>query len=75
MQTATIAEVQARLPELLQQVGAGEEVLIVSAGKPVGKLVPVALPTGTPILGRGQGKLIKYVEDDEHLKDFGEYMP
>lgn len=75
MQTATIEEVQAHLPELLQQVGAGKEVTIVSQGKPVGRLVPPALPTGVPILGRGKGKLVINVDDDEHLKDFAEYLP
>lgn len=75
MQTATIEEVQAHLPELLQKVSAGEEVVIVNAGKPVGRLVSPPPPTGVPILGRGKGKLISYIEDDEHLKDFEEYMP
>lgn len=75
MRTATVEEVQAHLPELLQQVGAGEEVLIVSQGKPVGRLVPPLLPKGVPILGRGQGKLISYTEDEDHLKDFEDYMP
>jgi len=75
MRTATVKEVQAHLPELLQQVSTGEEVIIVSEGKPVGRLVPPPPPKGVPVLGRGQGKLIRYVEDDEHLKDFEEYMP
>ena len=75
MQSATVEEVQAHLPDLLKHLSAGEEVVIVSNGKPVGRLVPPLLPTGVPILGRGQGKLIEYVDDDEHLKDFEEYMP
>ena len=75
MQTATVEEVQAHLPDLLKQLAAGAEVLILSEGKPVAKLVLPQLPNGKPILGRGQGKLLKYVEDDEHLKDFADYMP
>jgi antitoxin (DNA-binding transcriptional repressor) of toxin-antitoxin stability system len=66
MSTATVQEVQAHLPEMLKKLGAGDEVVIVDDGKPVGRLVP-ELPKGTPILGRGKGKLIKYIEDDEHL--------
>lgn len=31
-------------------------------------------PKGVPILGRGQGMLVEYIDDDEHLKDFAEYM-
>jgi len=73
MSTATVQEVQAHLPELLKKLGAGEEVVIVDQGKPVGRLIP-ELPKGKFILGRGKGKLIKYIEDDEHLKDFEEYM-
>jgi antitoxin (DNA-binding transcriptional repressor) of toxin-antitoxin stability system len=73
MSTATVEEVQAHLPEMLKQLGAGEEVVIVDQGKPVGRLVP-ELPKGKFILGRGVGKLIQYIDDDEHLKDFEEYM-
>jgi len=75
MQTATVAEVQAQLPELLRHVSAGEEVLIVSEGKPVGRLIPPPAPKGVPIAGRGKGKLVIHANDDEHLKDFAEYMP
>jgi hypothetical protein len=28
-----------------------------------------------PILGRGKGKLISYIDDEEHRKDFKEYLP
>jgi antitoxin (DNA-binding transcriptional repressor) of toxin-antitoxin stability system len=76
MQTATVEEVQARLPELVHQIEAGEEVLIVREGKPVAKLVaPPPMPMGVPIPGRGKGKLTIHSDDDEHLKDFAEYMP
>jgi antitoxin (DNA-binding transcriptional repressor) of toxin-antitoxin stability system len=75
MQTATVAEVQAHLPELIQQLGAGREIVIIADGKPVARLVPAPLPKGVPIRGRGKGKLIIHAEDDEHLKDFAEYLP
>ena len=75
MQTATVEEVQARLPELLHRVAEGEELVITRDGTPVGRLLPAALPKGVPIPGRGKGKLIIYSDDDEHLKDFEEYMP
>ena len=75
MQTATVAEVQAHLPDLLRKVGAGQEVVILSEGKPVGRLVPPLTPPGVPTPGRGKGKLIIHADDDEHLKDFAEYMP
>ena len=75
MQTMTVQEVEARLPEILEQMGTGDVVEIVSNGLAVGRLALTPLPTGTPILGRGKGKLIRYVDDDEHLKDFADYMP
>ena len=76
VQTATVQEVQARLPELLREVGAGGEVVIISDGKPVGRLVPPPPPPkGVPVAGRGKGKLIIHSDDDEHLKDFAEYVP
>jgi antitoxin (DNA-binding transcriptional repressor) of toxin-antitoxin stability system len=74
MQTATIEDVQARLPEILDKLAPGEEVVITRDGKPVAKLV-ADLPKGVPIPGRGKGMLIIHADDDEHLKDFAEYMP
>lgn len=75
MQTATVEEVQARLPDLLQQLGEDQELVIVAQGKPVGRLLPAPPPKGVPIYGRGKGKVISYVHDDEHLEDWAEYMP
>jgi prevent-host-death family protein len=75
MQTATVEEVQACLPELLNKVAEGQEVVITRNGTPVGRLMPPTLPKGVPIPGRGKGKLIIYSDDDDHLKDFEEYMP
>ena len=74
MQTATIEEVQARLPELLEQLGEHQELVIIAQGKPVGRLLPPP-PRGVPIYGRGNGKVICYVDDDEHIKDWAEYLP
>jgi antitoxin (DNA-binding transcriptional repressor) of toxin-antitoxin stability system len=73
MQTATIEEVQARLPDYLEQLG--QELVIVAQGKPVGRLLPAPAPKGVPHYGRGKGKVTDYVEDEEHLKDWSEYMP
>jgi prevent-host-death family protein len=75
MPTATIEQVQARLPELLDQLEAGEELTIVSNGKPVARLLPVPFPKGVPVLGRGKGKLTIHADDDEHLTDFAGCMP
>ena len=74
MQSATIDDVQARLPEIIDQLAPGQAVLITRDGKPVARLVS-ELPWGVPIFGRCKGMLIIHAEDDEHLKDFAEYMP
>ena len=74
MSTATIEEVQTYLPELLERVSGGESIDIIRSGKTVGHLIPPRLPKGIPIYGRGKGKVIQMIEDDEHLKDFEEYM-
>ena len=75
MQTATIEEVQSNLQEYLAWIEIGEEVLILRGDKPVGRLLPPPVPKGVPVAGRGKGKLVIHSDDDEHLKDFVEYMP
>ncbi len=74
MSTISLADAQARLPELLDHLTAGEEVVITREGKPVGRLLPPELPKGVPIYGRGKGKVLRMIDDDEHLKDFAEYL-
>jgi antitoxin (DNA-binding transcriptional repressor) of toxin-antitoxin stability system len=75
MTSATIEEVQAKLPELLQQLRESDELVIVEDGWPVARLTRIPLPKGIPILGRGRSKVTIISEDDDHLKDFEEYMP
>jgi prevent-host-death family protein len=74
MSTISLEEAQARLPELIEHLTAGEEIVITREGKPVGRLLPPELPKGVPIPGRCRGMLTIVSEDDEHLKDFAEYM-
>lgn len=73
MSTATVEEVQSNLPELLDKVAAGDQIVIYRDGKPVACLT-TELPKGVPIPGRGKGKLTIIADDDEHLRDFAEYM-
>ena len=72
--TVTVEDAQTRLPELLEQIAAGETILITRDGLPVGTLTS-ELPKGVPIFGRGRNQLIEWIDDEEHLKDFTEYMP
>ena len=75
MPTVTIEEAQARLPELIEQLAPGEEVVITRNAQPVAKLVSQPSEKLSPVFGRGKGKIIIVSEDDEHLKDFEEHMP
>ena len=75
MMTITIEEAQARLPQLIDQLAPGEEVVISDGQRPVAKLVGQGAPPRKPRTpGSGKGKLIILQEDDEHLRDFQEYM-
>lgn len=60
---------------LLEKLGRNDDIVIISDGTPVGRLLPPELPKGVPIYGRGKGMLSIISDDDEHLKDFAEYMP
>lgn len=71
--TATMEDVQARLPEILDALAPGEQVIITRNGKPVAKVV-TDQTWGRPVAGRAKGMLIIHAEDNEHLNDFAEYM-
>ena len=71
----TLAEAQARLPDLIHNLSPGEEVAIIENNRTVAKLMAPPAEHPRPIPGRGQGTLIVHSEDDEHLDDFKEYMP
>ena len=81
MHTVTLAEAQARLPELIAETQRGEEVIITSDEKPVAKLAappPAPDQAAASTRWRGFGLLkgrIKIAPDfDEPLEDFREYM-
>jgi antitoxin (DNA-binding transcriptional repressor) of toxin-antitoxin stability system len=72
----SLEEAQAKLPEIIGELGPGEEVIILKDNQPVAKLIgqqKVARQPRRP--GSAKGMLVINVEDDEHLKDFAEYMP
>jgi antitoxin (DNA-binding transcriptional repressor) of toxin-antitoxin stability system len=74
--TITVEEAQAKLKELIHKLAPGEEVVITENYQPVAKLVGEQSAGRKPRqAGSAKGKLIILQEDDEHLKDFEEYMP
>jgi prevent-host-death family protein len=71
----SVEEAQARLKELIHRLAPGEEVVITENQQPVAKLVSEQLPQRKPrVPGKCKGMITLLVEDDEHLKDFEEYM-
>jgi prevent-host-death family protein len=62
-----IHEAKTHLSRLLEQVAAGEEVIIAKAGKPIARLVPIGVPT--PVLGGAAGTIIFHPGWDDPLTD------
>ncbi len=78
MSTVTIQEAQANLADLIHKLMPGEEVVITENNQPVAKLVseqPKPAPGLRPPPGLGKGCITILSDDDDHLKDFAEYMP
>ena len=75
MQTITLEEAQDHLAEIIEQLPPGEEIVITRGGEPVAKLSSTSEQRPHPVRGRGRGMLTIISEDDDHLKDFAEYMP
>jgi antitoxin (DNA-binding transcriptional repressor) of toxin-antitoxin stability system len=75
MTTVTIPEAQANLPEIVENLKPGEEVILTRNQQPVAKLIPFLSAERQPVFGSCRGKLVIVAEDDEHLKDFSDYMP
>jgi antitoxin (DNA-binding transcriptional repressor) of toxin-antitoxin stability system len=76
MSTVTIEEAQVKLPEIIDKLAPGEELIITRNDQPVAKLVGqqhAGRKARRP--GSARGKLIIHSDDDGHLADFKEYMP
>jgi len=75
MTTVTLEEAQAKLPELIGHLAAGEELLITRNQQPIARLTAEEKPKRKPRkAGSAKGILTILADDDEHLKDFAEYM-
>lgn len=57
-----------------RQPGSGKGKLIILEEVAEGQSVGLAAEAPHPVPGRGRGKLVILSENDEHLKDFEEYM-
>lgn len=73
--TITLEEAQAKLKDFIHQLAPGDEIIITENQQTVAKLVsqnPQQLKPRVP--GNCKGMISLLIEDDEHLKDFEEYM-
>ena len=62
------------MPELIEQLAAGEGLLITRNEQPVARLTAEEKPKRSRKAGSAKGLLTILADDDEHLKDFAEYM-
>ena len=75
MPTVTIEEAQARLPELISQLQPGELLHITMNDRPVARLLVEEKPKRRPRkAGNCAGMAVIVSDDNEHLKDFAEYI-
>jgi len=64
-----IYEAKSKLSKLINQVIAGEEVVVTKSGKPVAKIVPLEKPIQDRKPGSAKGKIIIADEFDAPLPD------
>ena len=75
--TVTLMDAKAHLEELIAKLVPGDELVITQDEKPIARLVAEtkqATPRKPRVAGSAKGHLVILQEDDEHLKDFAEYM-
>ena len=69
-QTVSVDEAQDKLPDLLAQALAGNEVIITDHGAPIARLVPViALSKKKRVAGLNRGTILTSDDFDEPLPD------
>ena len=75
MNTVSLEEAQAHLPELLEKVAGGQEIIITRDDTPLAQILPIRKAKPRPQFGSCKGMLTIVSDDDEHLEHFKEYMP
>jgi antitoxin (DNA-binding transcriptional repressor) of toxin-antitoxin stability system len=75
LENITMEEAQSNLPEIIENLKPGAEIIITRNNQPVAALhLPEALAP-QPRFGSCRGALTILAEDDEYLQDFKDYMP
>ena len=75
IQTMPIEQAEGRLGEIIDNLLPGKEIVLTRNNQPVARLVREAGDKPHPVPGRGKGMLTVLSEDEDHLKDFADYMP
>ncbi len=76
MTTISIEDAQAKLLELIGGLSKGEELVITQGDRVVARIVGEQPEVRQPRMpGFAKGMLTIVSDDDDHLKDFAEYMP
>jgi antitoxin (DNA-binding transcriptional repressor) of toxin-antitoxin stability system len=76
MAPVTLEEAQSKLPDIIQHLAAGDEDAITEGNQVVARIVGERRPLRQrPGPGLCKGMMTIVADDDEHLKDFAEYMP
>lgn len=74
--TITIEEAQSNLKELVGKLANGDEIVITDNQRRVARLIGERTPPSQrPGPGLCIGMITIVADDEEHLKDFAEYMP
>jgi prevent-host-death family protein len=74
MSTVSLEEAQARLPELLEQLQLGQEIIITDHGKPLAHLKKAERTSWPCKAGSARGKIHMAPDFDEPLEEIKEYM-
>ncbi len=74
--TMAVEDIKVTLPELLDNLTPGDEVILTRNQQPLAKLVSETPQQRKPrVPGLGKGMITILSDDDDQLKDFAEYMP
>ena len=68
-----VEQAKARLEELVEQAGRGEEVVLSEAGKPVAKIIPIPRRVSKRTFGSARGLIHVHADFDAPLEDFENY--